>query len=74
MRVDLENRCQSLSEELEFRKSMFEEVRSVFVKGNDMSTGLLLIMVDLLISLSECQCTNGIDNQSVLNFVCLIEE
>lgn len=26
MRVDLENRCQSLSEELEFRKSMFEEV------------------------------------------------
>lgn len=28
MRVDLENRCQSLSEELEFRKSMFEEVRT----------------------------------------------
>lgn len=27
MRVDLENRCQSLSEDLEFRKSMFEEVR-----------------------------------------------
>lgn len=26
-RVDLENRCQSLSEELEFRKSMFEEVK-----------------------------------------------
>lgn len=26
MRVDLENRCQSLMEELEFRKSMFEEV------------------------------------------------
>lgn len=26
MRVDLENRCQSLSEDLEFRKSMFEEV------------------------------------------------
>lgn len=26
MRVDLENRCQSLSEELEFRKNMFEEV------------------------------------------------
>lgn len=25
MRVDLENRCQSLNEELEFRKSMFEE-------------------------------------------------
>ncbi|XP_068449353.1 lamin-B2 [Clinocottus analis] len=25
MRVDLENRCQSLSEELEFRKGMFEE-------------------------------------------------
>lgn len=25
-RVDLENRCQSLGEELEFRKSMFEEV------------------------------------------------
>ncbi|KPP64016.1 lamin-B2-like, partial [Scleropages formosus] len=25
LRVDLENRCQSLSEELEFRKSMFEE-------------------------------------------------
>ncbi|KAL1022874.1 hypothetical protein UPYG_G00033580 [Umbra pygmaea] len=25
MRVDLENRCQSLTEELEFRKSMFEE-------------------------------------------------
>lgn len=29
MRVDLENRCQSLSEELEFRKSMFEEVGGV---------------------------------------------
>lgn len=29
MRVDLENRCQSLSEELEFRKSMFDEVRCV---------------------------------------------
>ncbi|XP_041085026.1 lamin-B2-like [Polyodon spathula] len=30
LRVDLENRCQSLSEELEFRKSMFEEeVREV---------------------------------------------
>lgn len=27
MRVDLENRCQSLAEELQFRKSMFEEVR-----------------------------------------------
>uniref|UniRef100_A0AAX7UNJ3 Lamin B2 n=1 Tax=Astatotilapia calliptera TaxID=8154 RepID=A0AAX7UNJ3_ASTCA len=27
MRVDLENRCQSLSEELEFRKTMFDEVR-----------------------------------------------
>lgn len=26
MRVDMENRCQSLGEELEFRKSMFEEV------------------------------------------------
>lgn len=26
MRVDLENRCQSLGEELEFRKNMFEEV------------------------------------------------
>lgn len=25
-RVDLENRCQSLGEELEFRKTMFEEV------------------------------------------------
>lgn len=26
MRVDLENRCQSLTEELEFRKSMYNEV------------------------------------------------
>lgn len=26
MRVDLENRCQSLSEELDFRKSMYDEV------------------------------------------------
>lgn len=26
-RVDLENRCQSLQEELDFRKSVFEEVR-----------------------------------------------
>lgn len=34
MRVDLENRCQSLSEELEFRKSMFDEV-SGCMKGND---------------------------------------
>ncbi|KAK6308685.1 hypothetical protein J4Q44_G00201480 [Coregonus suidteri] len=25
MRVDLENRCQSLTEELQFRKSIFEE-------------------------------------------------
>ncbi|MED6240180.1 Lamin-B2, partial [Ataeniobius toweri] len=25
MRVDLENRCQSLSEDLEFRKNIFEE-------------------------------------------------
>lgn len=39
MRVDLENRCQSLQEELAFSKSVFEEVRgrgqSVFkeVKG-----------------------------------------
>jgi lamin B len=27
LRIDLENRYQSLSEELEFRKNMFEEVR-----------------------------------------------
>ena len=27
MRVDLENRCQSLQEELDFRKNVFEEVR-----------------------------------------------
>lgn len=34
MRVDLENRCQSLSEDLEFRKSMFEEVSGMWcVKG-----------------------------------------
>lgn len=26
MRVDLENRCQSLQEELEFRKNIYEEV------------------------------------------------
>lgn len=26
LRVDLENRCQSLQEELDFRKSIFEEV------------------------------------------------
>lgn len=26
MRVDLENRCQSLTEELEFRKSLYDEV------------------------------------------------
>lgn len=31
MRVDLENRCQSLSEELEFRKNMFEEVCVMFL-------------------------------------------
>lgn len=30
MRVDLENRCQSLMEELEFRKNMFEEVSGLF--------------------------------------------
>lgn len=29
MRVDLENRCQSLQEELDFRKSVFEEVSFV---------------------------------------------
>lgn len=26
MRVDLENRCQSLQEDLDFRKNVFEEV------------------------------------------------
>lgn len=26
MRVDLENRCQSLSEDLDFRRNMFDEV------------------------------------------------
>lgn len=29
MRVDLENRCQSLQEELDFRKNVFEEVSLV---------------------------------------------
>lgn len=29
LRVDLENRCQSLTEELDFRKNMFEEVSPV---------------------------------------------
>ena len=37
LRVDLENRCQSLMEDLEFRKNMFEEVslksRSPFLAG-----------------------------------------
>lgn len=28
MRVDLENRCQSLQEDLDFRKNVFEEVLS----------------------------------------------
>uniref|UniRef100_A0A665SWV0 Lamin B2 n=1 Tax=Echeneis naucrates TaxID=173247 RepID=A0A665SWV0_ECHNA len=40
MRVDLENRCQSLSEELEFRKNMFNEmmcsVNHVFVIHQDL--------------------------------------
>lgn len=27
LRVDLENRCQSLSEEMDFRKNIYEEVR-----------------------------------------------
>lgn len=31
MRVDLENRCQSLTEDLQFRKSMFEEVGSGYL-------------------------------------------
>lgn len=36
MRVDVENRCQSVIEELEFRKSMFEEVRvGFFVLGGN---------------------------------------
>lgn len=30
LRVDLENRCQSLSEEMDFRKNIHEEVRVVF--------------------------------------------
>lgn len=34
MRVDLENRCQSLTEELQFRKSMFEEVRTLRFSPN----------------------------------------
>lgn len=29
LRVDLENRCQSLTEDVNFRKSMQEEVRNV---------------------------------------------
>lgn len=31
MRIDLENRCQSLAEEMDFRKSMHEEVRMSLV-------------------------------------------
>lgn len=27
LRVDLENRCQSLSEEMDFRKNIYEEVK-----------------------------------------------
>lgn len=38
MRVDLENRCQSLMEELEFRKSMYDEV-GVYVYDQVTSTG-----------------------------------
>lgn len=38
MRVDLENRCQSLTEELEFRKSMYDEV-GVYVYDQVTSTG-----------------------------------
>lgn len=32
MKVDLENRCQSLIEDLEFRKNMYEEVNYLGVK------------------------------------------
>lgn len=39
MRVDLENRCQSLQEELDFRKSIFEEVSRA---GGDSRTGDML--------------------------------
>lgn len=32
LKVDLENRCQSLIEDLEFRKNMYEEVNYLSVK------------------------------------------
>lgn len=39
LRVDAENRSQSLQEELEFRKSMFEEVSTWLNKPTNKSTG-----------------------------------
>ena len=44
LKVDLENRCQSLIEDLEFRKNMYEEVNTLIsrlhiVKGK-MTTGV----------------------------------
>lgn len=45
LRVDLENRCQSLSEELDFRKNMFEEVRNTHARSEVMmSTGTLVML------------------------------
>ena len=37
MRVDLENRCQSLVEELEFRKSLYDGVRRTNRRKNTVS-------------------------------------
>ncbi|MEQ2242573.1 Lamin-B1 [Ilyodon furcidens] len=53
MRIDLENRCQSLTEEMDFRKSMHEEVRIRLVMPREKSvyisshTRLCLVGFDL---------------------------
>lgn len=40
LRIDLENRCQSLTEEMDFRKSVHEEVRIRHLHTDILSTNL----------------------------------
>lgn len=49
-KVDLENRCQSLIEDLEFRKNMYEEVNALvsrihIFKGKKTTGGIILTIL-----------------------------
>lgn len=45
LKVDLENRCQSLTEDLEFRKNMYEEViiyNFIFLRHGEIPKGFVI--------------------------------